>query len=363
MGKAGPRATPTIHDGLVYTTGGNGILDCINGQNGSLVWSQDVPSLVGIDLIPRTNSLGIPYAAENSSLMWGRSCSPLIYKDLVIVAAGGPLEFEPGNDPTCTLIAFDKKTGKEVWRGGNRRISYGSPNLVTIDGKQQIVVMAEEHAVGHDPESGTELWSFAREGSSSGPANCSQVTFVGDNRLLVTKGYQLGGELLQVTSENLGQPNEAWNVKSIGKSKRLLKTKMTNPVVIDDHAFALSDGFVTCVRLLDEEPGLEKSWIQRTRFKHGQLLNVGDKLLVHGQDGVLALLEVNFDEYRALGKAKTVEGFCWNTIALYGDLLLVRSERQAACYRLPISGPAIEETKLDSKIDGSLSAKPKADNK
>lgn len=360
MGKVGPRATPTIHEGLVYTTGGNGVLDCLNGADGSLRWSQDVPSLVGIDLIPRTNSLGIAYAAENSALMWGRSCSPLIYQDLVVVAAGGPLDFEPGNDPTCTLIAFDKKTGEEVWRGGKRSVSYGSPNLVTIAGKPQIVIMAEDHAVGHDPDTGKELWSFARKGSSSGEANCSQVTAVGNDRLLVTKGYQLGGELLEVSAGKLGQSDESWAVKSLGKSTRLLKTKMTNPVVIDDYAFALSDGFMSCVRLLEEEPGIEKSWRERTRFKHGQILNVGDKILVHGQDGVLALLQVNFDEFEQLGKIKTIEGFCWNTVALYGDLLLVRSERKAACYRLPIEGVAIPETKLESESEIDLPAGPEA---
>jgi outer membrane protein assembly factor BamB len=365
MGKVGPRATPTINEGFVYTTGGNGVLDCLDARDGSLLWSQDVPALVGIELIPRTNSLGIAYAAETSTLMWGRSCSPLVYQNLVIVAAGGPLNAVSENDPTCTLIAFDKKTGEEVWRGGRRQISYGSPNLVTIDGKPQIVIMAEDHAVGHDPETGKELWAFARKGSSSGEANCSQVTAVAENQLLVTKGYQLGGELLEVAAENRGQPNESWSVKSIGKSTRLLKTKMTNPVVIDNHAFALSDGFMSCVALLDEAPGLEKKWRERTRFKHGQILNVGDKILVHGQDGVLAMLQVNFDEYQQLGKIKTIDGFCWNTIALYGDLLLVRSERKAACYRLPIEGTAIAETQVPRKTDTDIAdapVDPKAEN-
>ena len=199
MGKVGPRATPTIHQGRVYTTGGNGILDCLDGRDGSLLWSANVPGLVGIDLIQRTNSLGIDYAAENSSLMWGRSCSPLIYNNLVIVAAGGPLDLEKvAVDPTCTLIAFDKTTGKEVWRGGSRRISYGSPSLVTLDGQTQIVIMAEEHAVGHDPDTGEELWAFKRSGSSSGEANCSQVNYIGDHRFLLTKGYRLGGEMISV---------------------------------------------------------------------------------------------------------------------------------------------------------------------
>ena len=343
MGKVGPRATPTIHQGRVYTTGGNGILDCLDGRDGSLLWSANVPELVGIDLIPRTNSMGLDYAAENSSLMWGRSCSPLIYKNMVIVAAGGPLDLEArAEDPTCTLIAFDKETGEEVWRGGSRRISYGSPSLATLDGKTQIVLMAEEYAVGHDPDTGEELWAFERPGSSSGEANCSQVNYIGDNRFLLTKGYRLGGEMIRVKQNEQG----VWGATSLAKNSRLLNTKMTNPVVDHGFAWALSDGFLSCVELKNEAPWLQRKWRQRTRFGHGQLLAVGDKLLIHGEDGVLALAELDSNEYHKLGQIDTVEGFCWNTIALYGDLILVRSEREAACYRLPIKSDPIPVTQI-----------------
>lgn len=346
MGKVGPRATPTIHQGRVYTTGGNGILDCLDGRDGSLLWTANVPALVGIDLIPRTNSRGINYAAENSSLMWGRSCSPLIYQNTVIVAAGGPLALADGaDDPTCTLIAFDVETGEEVWRGGSRRISYGSPSLITLDGKPQIIIMAEEHAVGHDPDTGEELWAFARIGSSSSEANCSQVNYLGDHRFLLTKGYRLGGEMISVVQNETG----VWEATSLGKNSRLLNTKMTNPVVDDGFAWALSDGFISCVELKTEAPWLQRKWRQRIRYGHGQLLAVGDKLLIHGEDGVLALTELNSDKFQKLAQIDTIEGFCWNTIAIYGDLLLVRSEREAACYRLPIKGAPIPNTQIEKK--------------
>jgi outer membrane protein assembly factor BamB len=124
----------------------------------------------------------------------------------------------------------------------------------------------------------------------------------------------------------------------------MLKTKMTNPVVVDGHAIALSDGFVSCVQLLDEKPGLKKKWNKRSRYGNGQILAVGDKLLIHGEDGILVLAKINFDKFEKLGQIKTINGFCWNTIAIYGDLVLVRSEQQAACYRLPVKdGPIIEK--------------------
>ena len=346
MGKVGPRATPTIHQGRVYTTGGNGVLDCLDGRDGSLLWSANVPELVGIDLIPRVNSLGIDYANENSSLAWGRSCSPLIYKNTVIVAAGGPLDSnDRADDPTSTLIAFDVNSGEEVWRGGSRQISYGSPSLADVDGKMQIVMMAEDHAVGHDADTGEELWAFKRPGGSNADANCSQVNYIGNHRFLLTKGYRLGGEVISVVQVDQGK----WEATSLGKNPRLLNTKMTNPVVNDNFAWALSDGFLSCVELRDEDPVLNRKWRQRTRYGHGQLLAVGDKLLIHGADGVLALAELNAEKYEKLGQIDTLEGFCWNTIAIFGDLVLVRSEREAACYRLPINGDPIPNTITQKK--------------
>ena len=122
---------------------------------------------------------------------------------------------------------------------------------------------------------------------------------------------------------------------------------MTNPVVKNGFAWALSDGFLSCVQLGDNEPWLQRKWRQRTRFGHGQLLAVGDQLLIHGENGVLALGELDSEKFEKQAQIDTVEGFCWNTLALYGDLVLIRSERQAACYRLPIVGDPIPNTVIE----------------
>ena len=146
-----------------------GVLDCLDGADGSKIWSVDVPSLVGISQITSTNSVGLEYTEEDSALAWGRSTSPLIYNDIVIVPAGGLPKSHPNfdEDKSSTMIAFDKLTGDEVWRGGNRMIAYGSPSVRTVLGRDQILLSAEDHAVGHDPETGEELWAFERPGGSN----------------------------------------------------------------------------------------------------------------------------------------------------------------------------------------------------
>jgi outer membrane protein assembly factor BamB len=341
LGKVGPRATPTIDGGRVYVVGGTGVLDCLDGSNGSLVWSVDVPERVGIERMERTNSRGLTYSTEDSTLEWGRSGSPLIFEDLVIVAAGGP-RGNQGNP--ATLIAFDKTNGKEIWRGGDLPIAYGSPSLATIGGQTQVLLVAESFAVGHDARTGAELWRHARSGKSNADANCSQVTYLGGSKLLLSKGYNMGGEIIELQRDSSAAetgPNPSnWKAVSLKSDPRVLKTKLTNPVVKGEFVYCLSDGYLECSRWggeseTDPQKMLLRKWKQRGRFGNGQLLLIGDLLLVHSEGGELLLVEANPDRYELLGSIETVSGICWNTICVFNNRVLVRSEREAACFELP----------------------------
>lgn len=334
MGKVGPRATPTIDNGWVYATSATGVLDCIDGSTGELKWSASVPELVGIVQVEKTNSLGLKYTEENSPMAWGRSCSPLILDDLVVVTGGGPLPSKEDGTitPPVTLIAFDKQTGEEKWRGGNRMIAYGSPTVVNLGGTRQIVLVGESLGLGHDAETGEELWSTPRPGKTNGDANCSQATYVDESRLIFSKGYNAGGELVEVK-----QDDGKWAVKTLKQDPRVLKTKLTNPILYQGHAYSLSDGYLECT----EVDTLRRKWKQRGRFGNGQILLVGDKLLVHAEGGrpnkpsTLYMVKASPEKYEQLGTVKTIEGICWNTLCVYKDLVIIRSDFEAACFRLP----------------------------
>lgn len=330
MGRVGPRATPTVFDAQVYAMGATGVLDCLDAASGKPLWSVDVPAAVGIELVQQVNSNGLAYTQENSTLSWGRSASPLIFEDLVIVPGGGPQDAKPGS--AVTMLAFDRETGEERWRGGERNISYGSPSLTHVLGGPQIVLVAENTIVGHDPNTGQELWSHPWPGNSNGDANCSQVTTVQElddkTQLLLSKGYGAGGELIEV-----GPYDGELVTTTVAKSSRVLKTKLTNPVLLDGYAYSLSDGFLECTRL----PSLDRQWKKRGRFGNGQILLVGDKLLVHSESGELYLVDATPEGYRELGSFPTIKGVCWNTLALSGDRLLVRSELEAAMIKLPLA--------------------------
>jgi len=320
LGGVGPRATPTVADGLVYAVGATGNLVCLRGEDGSVVWQANIPELVGASLTRRHNARGEPVDVEQSTLSWGRSGSPLVYEGMVIVPGGGPVD-----GPHTSLVAFDRLTGQLIWKGGDQPIGYSSPSVAIIAGEPQILIVNESSAAGHDPATGCQLWSHERIGHSNADANTSQVTVVDERRVLLSKGYGLGAELVRIDRDADGQ----YTASTVWKNPGVLKTKLTNPVIYQGFAYGLSDGWLECVSLADGS----RQWKERG-FGHGQLLLVGDRLLVHSERGRLSLVDADPREYRLIESHATIDGVCWNTLCLYGRYLLVRSDLEAACYEI-----------------------------
>lgn len=334
MGKVGPRATPTIHNGFVFAMGANGNFVCLKGTDGSVVWSKDLNTILGITLADGTDRTGQTIQYEsNTSLAWGRSGSPLIVDNKVIVGGGGP------SGAATTLLAFDQTSGEIVWKGGDEMIAYGSPVLANVSALEQILLVGESKVMGFDPKSGEMLWSHPRPGSSGGMANCSQATVVSDNHILTSKGYpDGGGELIALEIEE-----DRLVPKTIWKEPRVLRTKFTNPVIFDGHSYSISNGFLECASMADGK----RVWKDRKRLKNGQLLKVGKYILTHKERGTMMspqseifLVEPDPSGYIEHGSLKTVKGVCWNTICIYENKLIVRSELEAACFELPALGSA-----------------------
>lgn len=334
LGRVGPRATPTIYQGRVYSMGANGNLACLNGNDGSVVWENDLNAILGIKLGSTTDRYGLKVEwEENTSLAWGRSGSPLILgqENLVVVPGGGPKT--DGQEPT-TLLAFNLSSGELAWKGGREMIAYGSPVLETVAGVRQILLVGEDKVMGFNPEDGSLYWSHPRPGASDAAANCSQATVVSDYFVLTSKGYpDGGGELigLELVEDLPDHAEDRLVPKSVWKSSRVLKTKFTNPVIYDGHAYSISNGYLECTNLAEGA----RIWKHRKRLKNGQILKVGNYILTHSEDGKLHLVQPDPSGYHELGSFDTVKGICWNTLCVYGNLVLVRSELEAACFEIP----------------------------
>ncbi|MDB4430146.1 PQQ-like beta-propeller repeat protein, partial [Akkermansiaceae bacterium] len=133
MGADGPRSTPTIADGKVFSLGATGILNCLDARTGSQLWGKN--TLIEFDQnVPK----------------WAKSCSPLVVDGKVIITLG--------KEARENLAAFDLTTGELQWRSGDYSSSYTSPVLATLAGKRQIVAFQQKSVDGYDIESGEILW-------------------------------------------------------------------------------------------------------------------------------------------------------------------------------------------------------------
>ncbi len=294
----GPRATPSIAGHRVYALGSTGILTCLNLETGKLLWTKDTV---------RDN--------ESKVNEWGMSCSPLILDDLVVVSAGGR--------NNRSLVAYRAATGDLVWGAGTDGAGYSSPRLVTLAGVAQILIFNAGGVSAHDPATGTNLWKYHWPG---GHPHVSMPVVVPEDRLLVSSGYGVGSELLQIQKGSTG----VFSASRLWKSTRL-KAKFTNLIYRDGYIYGLDDGIMVC---LDAASGKQK-W-KEGRYGHGQETLVGDVLLVTAESGEVILLDPKPQASRELTRFAALRGKTWNPPALAGRYLLVRNDKEAACYRLPL---------------------------
>ena len=299
LGGDGPRATPTIHQGRVYAMGASGILDCLEEETGGLIWSRNVL---------RENHL--------SNLTWGKSCSPLLAHDLVVVTGGEQRE--------KTLLAYEAATGKPVWQVGRDRASYCSPLLASVCGQEQILMVNGHSVTGHNPHNGEILWEYAWPGEF---AKATQPLVIDTNRVFIAAGYGVGCVMLKIDRSATGE----WSAVALWKN-RSMKPKFTNLVRRGHYVYGLDDGVLTCINL---EQG-NREW-REGRYGHGQIVLVDGLLLIQAESGDVVLVEISPENPRERTRFRALRGKTWNNPALLCDLLLVRNDQEAACYRLPLN--------------------------
>jgi outer membrane protein assembly factor BamB len=295
---AGPRATPALRDGRVYTFGATGIVNALDAGNGAVVWTRNAASDTGTK-IPE----------------WGFSSSPLVVDDLVIVAAAG------------RLAAYDRATGAPRWRGPDGGMSYSSPHLLTIDGVAQVLLLNNAGATSVAPADGSVLWKYSWPGSS-----ILQPALTADGGVLIATGSAAGG--IGTRRLAVAHGPGGWSVKEVWTSSGL-KPYFNDFVVHDGHAFGFDGGILACIDLQDGK----RNW-KGGRYGHGQLLLLTDQdlLLVLSEEGELALVAAVSGQFTEIARFPAMEGKTWNHPVLAGDILLVRNGREMVAFRLSLAG-------------------------
>lgn len=289
---AGPRGTPTLRDGRVYTFGATGILNVLDAANGSVVWTRNVATEIGKE---------VPF--------WGFSSSPLVIGDIVVIAASGQ------------LVAYDIANGNKRWLGPSAGGSYSSPHLVTLGGVQQILLMSGSGVSGFSVANGERLWNHEWPGNS-----------------IVQPALTSDGDVLLTSQENgtrrIGVSNSggSWSVQERWTSNGL-KPYFNDFVIHKGYAFGFDGRILSCIDLKDGQ----RKW-KGGRYGNGQLVLLPDQdlLLVLSEEGEVALVGARPDQFNERGKIPAITGKTWNHPVLVGDLLLVRNSEEMAAFRLGV---------------------------
>jgi outer membrane protein assembly factor BamB len=282
------RATPALDGDTLYVAGMRDVLVALNSTDGSERWRLDFVKRFGADLPT-----------------FGFVSSPLIDGDSVYVQAGGG------------VARLRKADGQVVWHGardggGMMGSAFGSPVILTLAGKRQLVVQARTRLFGVALEDGAELWSLPVE--SFRGMNILTPTFAGKDRLF-TAAY--GGKTLgiDIRSENGGfRAVPAWEFKAQGY--------MTSPIIHEGHAYLqLRSQRALCIELAT---GAEK-WTTTESFgKYWSMVAQADRILALDERGELILFKATPEKFDVLSRRKVAESDAWAHLAVDGSELYIR---------------------------------------
>ncbi len=297
-GGAGPRATPTLSHGRVYTFGATGILNALDAGNGAVAWSRNAAS-----------------DTDTKVPTWGFASSPLVVDDVVIIAASG------------TLAAYDLATGNPRWVGPHHGGSYSSPQLVTIHGVAQILLLSPPGAISVAPADGALLWEYSWEGGA-----IVQPALTADGDVLINAMAMTGG--MGTRRIAVAHGPGGWTAEERWTSNGL-KPYFNDFVVHKGHAFGFDGSILACIDLEDGK----RKW-KGGRYGNGQLVLLPDQdlLLVLSEEGELALVAAASDKFTEFARFPALDGKTWNHPVLVGDVLLVRNGEEMAAFRLSLAG-------------------------
>tara|TARA_R110002072_G_scaffold38612_3_gene111769 strand:- start:22708 stop:23949 length:1242 start_codon:yes stop_codon:yes gene_type:complete len=300
----GPRATAAVSGGVVYAFTGDGVLCAVDRKTGELIW--------------RTDALQACRASESE---YGMSSSPLVVGDLVIVHVGGR---------GTAVAAFGTSDGRLLWSAGSGPAGYSSPTLMNVAGKQQIVSLTGEKALGIDPSDGAVLWTYEFET----PYACNTANPVSVNGdVFISAGENHGCVFIDV--EESGGKFAAKEHWASVDSKSVMRNEWQTSVLVDGYLYGFDNvgaaGPTTHLTCIDADTG-ETVW-RKTRFGKGNLVLADGKLWITTMDGELVLVKDSPAGYEELGRAK-VFGRTRQSLSIADGLGYIRDNQEVVCIKL-----------------------------
>ncbi|HKQ78102.1 MAG TPA: PQQ-binding-like beta-propeller repeat protein [Blastocatellia bacterium] len=295
----GPHSTPLIAGNLLITVGLIGKLQAFEKQTGNVVWSHDLWQEYGGKRMGR-----------------GYSCSPVGYKNMVILTVGGAGQ---------SLMAFDQKTGAVIWKKQDFDLSPSTPTLIKVDGQDQLVSVLADHVVGLNPDDGDLLWKHPHQ--CDWGLNITPPLWGADNILFISSAYSGGSRALQ-----LQQSGGKTTVKELWASRRM-RVHHGTMIRLGDLVFGSSGDFGPApMTAVDVKTG-NIVWQDRG-FPKANFVYADGKAILLDEDGQLALVNFSQQGMKVISKAAVLEKTAWTPPTLAGTKLYVRDRKAISAFDL-----------------------------
>jgi outer membrane protein assembly factor BamB len=296
----GPRSTPAIDRGRVFTFGAEGKLHCWELETGKKVWSVDTKAKFRQD-----------------KGFFGIACSPLAEGDAVVLNIGGR--------DGAGVVAFDRNSGNVLWKATSDEAGYASPVAATIGGRRHVLSLTRAGLVGLDPKAGTVQFSFPWRSRSQASVNAATPVVINDT-IFLSASYGTGAVLLRVGGDTKLQ--EVWSGDDI------LSNHYATSVHHNGYLYGFDGRQEEGQRLRCVELKSGKVRWSENGFGAGTLLVAGERLLVLKETGELLMAPASPEKFQPAARAKVLGGECRAYPALAGGLYYARDKETVVCVDL-----------------------------
>ena len=285
----GPHSTPLLVGDQLFTVGATGKIFALDKKTGKVAWTHDLWTQYGGTKMGR-----------------GYSCSPIAYKNTVILTLGGQGQ---------TLIAFNQKDGTVAWKNQTLDMSPASPIIINVDGQDQLIAFLGKVVAGIDPNNGNLLWSHPHV--TEWGLNISNPVWGADNLLFISSAYSGGSRVLKLTQKDgKTTAEELW-------FHRRMRLHHGTAIRIGDYVYGSSGDFGPAFLAAVNVKTGEIAYQDRS-FPKSNLLLAEGKLIILDEDGNLALATASPTGLKVISKVSVMKNLAWTVPTLVGTKLYLR---------------------------------------
>ena len=322
----GPRATPLISGERIYTIGVAGMMHSLKKEDGEVVWGH--------------NLWGENFGGNK--LPHGYSSSPIEYQDTVIALVGGEGK---------SIVAFNKADGSVAWQSMSYKNSYATPQILEVDGQEQLVAFMAKELIGADPGTGEELWRYPQE--NQWEQNINPPALV-DGQYLFLSSPQAGARGLKLSNQDgKTQVEELWSSRKI---QFYHVTSVNDGDWVYGSSGTRSPAFMSAVNVKTGEIPWRKRGIGKANSVYAD-----GRVVVLDEDGKLYLTTATPEDLTIHSEVELLDRVAWSAPTIVGKNMYVRDKVKIMALDLSASATEKAPMKTAEAVERPAEIEPAAE--